>query len=199
MFQFDRHGTDAVLYEYDSEENRERLERFGFAIGRGSFSDICYLDELGISGWNIGTGYHNEHSRRCYANLGDTLANAARFAEFWTSHHRERIPAPPVEYGRWLSGPGDWGRRGDEYVYGYEFERDDFGPSGRNSPFARETWECVCGQVMWLMDPYCEDCGRAYDDLEKSAGRRYLDDLDPDGDSLDGRTFYEYLTERGDY
>lgn len=56
MYQFDRRGVDTVLYEYDSEENRERLEEHGLACGDGSFSDICMLSHLGCSGWNVGTG-----------------------------------------------------------------------------------------------------------------------------------------------
>ncbi|WP_437230180.1 hypothetical protein SH661x_001823 [Planctomicrobium sp. SH661] len=166
IFQFDRRGTDAVLYHYDSDENRNRLEHHGFTIGRGSFSDICYLD-LDCSGWNIGTGYHHEHSRRCYARLSDTFGNAVKLAEFWREHHGEHIP-PPVETVR---GYLDWG-----------------GPARTESEFSLETWECVCGQVMWLMDPYCEDCGRSYDDLEKLGGWSAYDD----------RTFYEIL-ESEDY
>jgi len=95
MYQFDRRGTDTVLYDYDSEENRARLEAHELTTGWGSFSDICSLDHLGCSGWNVGTGYYNEHSDNCHANLRETYFQALKFAQFFNSHKDTHIPIPP--------------------------------------------------------------------------------------------------------
>lgn len=98
VVEFDRRGTDVVLYQYDSPSNRELLEEAGFSIGVGSFSDISYLD-IGVSGFNIGVGYHNEHTRFCYADLRDTIDNVALFADFYRLHADTLIPAPRFDDG----------------------------------------------------------------------------------------------------
>lgn len=103
MFQFDRHGTDTVLYRYDTKDNRKRLESHGLKCGYGSFSDICYLDHLGCSGWNVGTGYHHEHSDACYADLRETRANAYKFAKFFKEHSETFIESPPYKEPTWQS------------------------------------------------------------------------------------------------
>lgn len=83
MFQFDRRGTDVVMYQYDTPELRQLLEGFDFEVGFGSFSDICYLDHLGCAGFNFGTGYYNEHSMQCYANLRHLTDQLNRFERFF--------------------------------------------------------------------------------------------------------------------
>src|SRR5688572_4953131 len=69
MFSFDRKGTDVVMYQYESKPLTAALESSKFKIGIGSFSDIAFLDHLGCKGFNVGTGYHGEHSTMCYANM----------------------------------------------------------------------------------------------------------------------------------
>lgn len=83
MFQFDRRGDDVVMYDYESDECVELLIDYSFEVGRGSFSDICMLGGLGCRGFNFGTGYHNEHTPNCHANLKHTLKNAKKFAKFF--------------------------------------------------------------------------------------------------------------------
>ncbi len=92
MFQFDRRGSDVVMYQYDDPYYIELLENVGFVPGWGSFSDICLMDHLGIAGFNIGTGFHNEHTRKCHADLRVTMRQAKRFARFWQAHKREMFP-----------------------------------------------------------------------------------------------------------
>lgn len=102
-FEFDRRGTDCVLYQYESSEDwRTDLERSGFYIGQGSFSDISKLDHLGVCFCNIGTGYHMEHSRQCYAELRDTLEQARTLAAFYRKHKDDKYnweePLPFCDY-----------------------------------------------------------------------------------------------------
>lgn len=88
MFSFDRHGSDVVMYQYDTPSLRKILKHSGFSCGVGSFSDIVYLDDLGVQGINIGTGYEGEHSNKCYANLDVLGRQVNRFAHFY-KHNKD--------------------------------------------------------------------------------------------------------------
>lgn len=90
MFSFDRRGRDAVVYDY---EPMEAYLTDHFTIGQGSFSDICYLDHLGCSGVNIGTGYYHEHTPQSYADLRHTYAQVRAFGAFWERYRDTFIPA----------------------------------------------------------------------------------------------------------
>lgn len=100
MFQFDRAGTDVVAYDYDTMDLRDRVTAAGGKMGHGSFSDICYLDDLGIKGLNFGTGYRNEHTRRCHAYLEDTALMVETFLDFHAMNedqHLPHVPAPALD------------------------------------------------------------------------------------------------------
>ena len=94
IFEFDRAGTDVVLYEYKTDQLCELLEGYGFQIGYGSFSDICFLDPE-VSAINFGVGYHRQHTRHCYARLRDTEAMVNRFAQFYSDQKDERLEHTP--------------------------------------------------------------------------------------------------------
>ena len=107
MVEFDRKGTDFVMYDYEHHEYIDALERYGIYAGWGSFSDICYLEHLGVVGFNIGTGYYQEHSKHCWANLNDTRRQARIFAEFWNDY--KDIPMPIVEKpAKYVDTYNDW-------------------------------------------------------------------------------------------
>lgn len=82
MFSFDRAGTDAVMYEYEDDEAIDLVTTYGWRASWGSFSDICSLDFLGIKGFNFGTGYHDQHTTKCSANIRDTIRSAELFVDF---------------------------------------------------------------------------------------------------------------------
>ena len=83
MFSFDRRGTGAVMYQYDTEELRRRLRLVSIGPEYGSFSDISYLGHLGVSGVNFGVGYNGEHSHTCYAKFHDVRVCINNFKRFW--------------------------------------------------------------------------------------------------------------------
>ena len=83
MVEFDRRGTDVVCYDYETTLFNSILTSFGFIVGSGSFSDISYLDNLEVCGFNMGVGYHNEHSDRCHAKLSDTLSQLDKLHDFY--------------------------------------------------------------------------------------------------------------------
>lgn len=90
MFSFDRHGDDVVMYQYDDKSLRDDLIKAKCRPAEGSFSDICFLYHLGIRGMNFGTGYENEHSNFCYANINTTVAQIKRFHHFYTMFQDKR-------------------------------------------------------------------------------------------------------------
>lgn len=92
MFQFDRTGTDVVLYQYDEPELRRKLTGVGMRPARGSFSDISTMENLGCSGFNVGVGYEDYHSKRSHAWLNDTFDQVAHFIEFYNRYHATPMP-----------------------------------------------------------------------------------------------------------
>lgn len=82
MIQFDRGGTDVVMYQYDDDDTRELVREAGAIVGDGIFSDICYLDHLGVKGFNWGIGYRDYHGPRAHAYLDDTFGMVDSFLLF---------------------------------------------------------------------------------------------------------------------
>ena len=83
MIQFDRGGTDVVMYQYETDELVDLVENCGAHVGVGSYSDIADLDHLGCAGFNWGVGYQDYHSPRSHAWLDDTFRMVARFVKFY--------------------------------------------------------------------------------------------------------------------
>ena len=96
MFQFDRSGCDVVLYQYDHAELRDRLGGCGFIIEDGLFSDISYMDGLGISGINFGCAYYMNHGTGAHAFTNELVMMVENFQKFWKLYKDERIEAPEV-------------------------------------------------------------------------------------------------------
>lgn len=91
MFQFDRAGDDVVMYQYDTPANRALLVAAGLKPGNGSFTDICKLDKLGVSGFNFGTGYANNHSVWAYFDLGVCIDMIEGFLKFYHANKDTRL------------------------------------------------------------------------------------------------------------
>lgn len=95
LVELDRRGTDVVCYDYETPLLCSLLEHVGFTIGTGSFSDICYLEELGVCGFNVGVGYHREHSQQCHAKLFDTIAQIVKLEAFLAKFGDVRLTHEP--------------------------------------------------------------------------------------------------------
>lgn len=127
LVQFDRSGTDVVMYDYDCASNRQILSKFDFPIGHGSFTDICWLDHLEVSGFNIGTGYYRQHTKNCHAYIRETLTNAKRFRRMWQEYKDVKIPAPEKTSGK--------GYRRGYSTYAWNDDYDYYGSySARKTP-----------------------------------------------------------------
>lgn len=101
MFQFDRSGTDVVLYQYENRDMRDLVLSHGFAIGLGSFSDISMMDELGCKGFNFGTGYYDNHCRMGHALVRETCTMVARFIDFFYDLEGVHLHHEYDEMDRW--------------------------------------------------------------------------------------------------
>lgn len=91
MFEFDRKGTDVVMYHYETDPLKKMLQKSGFKVGTGSFTDICMLDHLECVGFNFGCGYHGEHSEKCYADLRDTMQMINGFVDFYGQYNKVKF------------------------------------------------------------------------------------------------------------
>jgi hypothetical protein len=92
IFSFDRAGSDVVMYQYDTPLLRNDLKSAKFRPSYGTFSDICFLDHLGVRGINIGTGYHDEHTDMCHASMGELTAQVKRFKAFYDMFEDKQYP-----------------------------------------------------------------------------------------------------------
>lgn len=97
LFEFDRRGTDIVMYDYETPELKTTMGNAGFKVGKGSFSDVCALEVLGCKAFNIGVGYHQEHTQNCYANLEDTFNQVAKFMGFYKEYKDTHLPHDPAD------------------------------------------------------------------------------------------------------
>jgi M42 glutamyl aminopeptidase len=95
LVELDRRGTDVVCYDYDTPLLRSLLRSVGFDIGHGSFSDISSLEFLEVIGFNVGVGYHCEHTDKCHADLQDTLGQLDKLAKFYDRFGSIRLDHEP--------------------------------------------------------------------------------------------------------
>lgn len=122
LVELDRRGTDVVSYEYESLLLNSLLQHAGFEPGRGSFSDICYLEHLGVCGFNVGVGYHREHSKECFANLRDTTSQMAKLENFYLKFSDVRLDFEPYQpASRQYNDEFEW----DDYITDLVNEDDD--------------------------------------------------------------------------
>lgn len=105
MIEFDRGGTDVVMYQYDDSDMRSLVRESGARVGDGIFSDICYLEHLGTKGFNWGVGYQDYHGPRAHAFLDDTFMMVAHYLRFHQANSGVAFPHVEEPASSW------WGYR----------------------------------------------------------------------------------------
>ena len=105
MIEFDRGGTDVVMYQYDDTEVRDLVKACGARVGDGSFSDISYLGHLGIKGFNWGVGYQDYHGPRAHAFLDDTFMMVAKYLKFAEQNDGVAMPHYEADEPSWYGSP----------------------------------------------------------------------------------------------
>jgi hypothetical protein len=151
LIEFDRGGTDVVMYQYEDRASRAAVEASGAVMGSGSFSDVAALEHLGVKGFNWGVGYRGHyHSEAGYAYLNDTFTMVAQYLRFHAQNAGTAMPHDPG-YHEDLYGRQDW----------LDDERDYYAncdSCGEKDVVDSATWYCTfCG--------VCADCGRTDPDV----------------------------------
>jgi hypothetical protein len=107
IFELDRRGDGCVLYQYGSKKWNKELIRAGFRIDRGSFSDIGYLDHLGVQAVNVGVGYDHEHTLACDWDINIMREQLKKLVNFYErnkdkryAYNRSRVS--PIGGRAWL-------------------------------------------------------------------------------------------------
>lgn len=98
IIEFDRGGTDVVMYDYETDDLIELVEKSGARVGRGSYSDISVMEHLGVAAFNWGVGYEDYHGPRSHAFLEDTFRMVARFKRFHTANADTYLEHEPKRY-----------------------------------------------------------------------------------------------------
>lgn len=130
MIEFDRGGTDVVMYQYEDDATCDLVRASGAVVGDGIFSDISYMDHLGIKGFNWGVGYRDYHSPRSHAYLDDTFSMVAKYLRFHDANAGTILPHDPGEHSYWSGygqsrfGKWSWLDSLDDDACTTEFEDD---------------------------------------------------------------------------
>lgn len=127
IIEFDRGGSDVVMYQYETTYLRGLVNASGARVGVGSFSDIASLEHLGVAAFNWGVGYDgNYHSVRGYAFLTDTFAMVDKFLRFHAANATRRLPHSERSHRILSSAQRDTSRWDQEWSAMYEamYERE---------------------------------------------------------------------------
>lgn len=125
IIEFDRGGTDVVMYQFEDKDHLELIRAVGAKVGVGIFSDIGKLDKLGCKAFNWGIGYQDYHSSRSHAYLVDTFDMVEKWVEFYEVLNDVHMPHEyDPGYSRW----GGYGQFDD-----WETSRVTFGPKAKRS------------------------------------------------------------------
>ncbi|MFA5724235.1 MAG: hypothetical protein WC979_08320 [Candidatus Pacearchaeota archaeon] len=92
IFEFDRAGTDTVMYQFEDESSKKLLEDNGLHIGKGSVSDISYMDHLGVKAFNFGTGAYNSHNVDSHAVVPQIKHCIQKFMRFYNNLKDIELP-----------------------------------------------------------------------------------------------------------
>lgn len=114
IIEFDRGGTDVVLYQYEDDDLIDRVEATGVPVSPGMFSDIAFMEHLGIKGINWGVGYRDYHSVNGHVYLDDLFDMVNAFAEFYDNNKNTHLPH--TDTGQGMSG----------HAYSVELDYDEY-------------------------------------------------------------------------
>lgn len=103
MFSLDRREDDCVLYDYEDDKISSILESYKWKIGIGSYSDICDLIHLGITGINFGIGYEDNHTKLSRFEIRTYQHDLSRFLKFYQDYKDISLPFSynPSKIGKW--------------------------------------------------------------------------------------------------
>ncbi len=145
IFSFDRGGVDSVLYDYSTKKMRKLLTKHKWNIGRGSFSDISYLEHLGCKGFNLATAYFDYHGDYAYMDIQKYFASIRKFMSLWEDIKNEYLEHEEVKYS---------------YPVGQHYQWDSYPYEGKFATSATSTkWEEADSMDCAYCDSTSKDCG----------------------------------------
>jgi len=121
--ELDRAGDDVVTYDIDSRKFLDDLDD-EWALGWGSFSDICSLD-TDVCCFNLGIGYEKAHSKDSYAVLSVMNHQIKTFIKWYEEHKDTRYDF--FGDAKTISGYGGYYNRSDSYDWLCEICGLDYG------------------------------------------------------------------------
>lgn len=101
IIEFDRGGTDVVMYQYEDDESIRRVEESGAKVGNGSFSDIAFLEHLRVKAFNWGVGYRDYHGPRGHVWLDDMFYMVDLFVKFHAMNGDTHMPHEMTSSNHW--------------------------------------------------------------------------------------------------
>ena len=121
IFEWDRRGSGVVMYQYETPELKEMMQKFDFKVEPGTYSDIADLYTLGVAGFNFATGYANEHTKNCFVDLRCLSKQVVKFMRFYSEYKDTLIES---KAGTRYSSRYTWRYSGreddyDDYYNGY--------------------------------------------------------------------------------
>lgn len=206
VFSFDRRGQDVVLYQYEAKPIVKALTSARFTIGHGTFSDIVEFDDLGVSCFNVGTGYYSEHSNRHYAVMEELEAQINKFKTFYDKYQDTKFPYESIGYSPGATGLNSTSSYNHAYwkqsKRDYHYSPDNVGRVGRGDEWDEGGDFCDrCGRLKHIDDLLelgngkfiCEDCLSDYENCqgcdELVLSTNLMDGLCPR--CMDSRTIHE--------
>lgn len=171
IIELDRRGVaDCVFYDCENYDFIEYVEKFGFVMEYGSFSDISWIcPQWKIAGVNLSVGYQNEHTRH------ETLSISAMLATI----DKVKLMLRETEVPKFEYIASEWSKRyyGIIKPYGYgcgfSYGYDEIPCKQCNRYFLEEEMipviskegktvfycpDCLVGKVNW-----CQECGEAFE------------------------------------
>ena len=138
VVEFDRRGTDVVLYQYEGNKDMvAALKAAGYKIGVGTFTDISKLEFLGTTCVNIGVGYNNEHSIMSVMFVSDYLLQITRFVDKFWPQNRDKFYQFQPYMPNWKTYPA-LGTANYSHTANYGYDDDgysyyDYSKKGANA------------------------------------------------------------------
>ncbi len=178
LFQFDRAGTDLVMYQYETPALKKMMEEeYDYEVGIGSYSDICDLYHLGAKAFNIGTAYYNNHGANAVVVIGELIDQVSRFMKFYKDKKNVEFQHDPKKgYQRVYAGA----YAGTLWDDNYNSTQASYWGSFKAYVPPRIDFDCKCGahilDVKYWPETQCQRCKRMY--------RRTGDDVYLQGDAF---------------
>lgn len=157
--EFDRRGDGVVMYQYEDQDMRDLMSKYGLRVYRGTFTDICELEHLGCKAFNFGVGYDSEHSTYCNVSLNLFQRQMAMFMKFYWAYRKIHLPHTPVPYDHRWRNYNSWYDNGEQYdSSGYSIDSHGKMLARIAEKFGPDEYDNA--DVQNYDKFYCESCGK---------------------------------------